>query len=129
MIHDLKYRDLTEKIIGCAIKVHRFFGPGFPEIIYQRCLIIELEKLGLKYLNEEERNIYYENISVGKRRLDVLVENKVLIALKALVEIDKACYNKVINYLKVFNTEVGLLLNFGTESLQFKRFINSKICT
>ena len=112
MIHDLKYRDLTEKIIGCAIKVHRFFGPGFPEIIYQRCLIIELEKLGLKYLNEEERNIYYENISVGKRRLGVLVENKVLIALKALVEIDKACYNKVINYLKVFNTEVGLLLKF-----------------
>lgn len=124
---ELKYSDLTGKVIGCAMKIHRHLGQGFPEIIYKRCLIIELKKLDINYLCEEERVIYYEGESVGKRRLDLLIENKVLIELKASVEIDKANCNQIINYLKIFDIEVGLTLNFGAPSLQFKRFVNSNL--
>ncbi|MFL5810317.1 MAG: GxxExxY protein, partial [Flavisolibacter sp.] len=73
---------------------------------------------------EIEKDIYYYENLVGKRRLDIVVENKVLLELKAISEIDEACYNKIINYLKVFGLEVGLLLNFGARTLQFKRFVN-----
>lgn len=121
---EYKYSDITEKIIGCAMKVHRFFGAGFPEIIYQRALIIELEKIGLKCRSEVEKDIYYEEHFIGKRRLDLLVEDVVLAELKAISELDPASYNKIINYLKVFKIEVGLLLNFGSERLQYKRFVH-----
>lgn len=108
------------------MKVHSYFGMGFPEAIYKRSLLIELEKTGLQYLSEVEKDIYYEGRFIGKRRLDLIIENKVLIELKALKEVDKSFQNQIINYLKVFDLEVGLLINFGTESLQFKRFIHSK---
>jgi GxxExxY protein len=121
-----KFADITEKIIGCAMKVHRYFGLGFPEIIYQRALIIELGKLDLKCRSEVEKDIYYEEKFIGKRRLDIIVEDKVLVELKAVSEIDKSSYNKIVNYLNVFKIEVGILLNFGCESLQYKRFIHSR---
>ncbi len=105
------------------MKVHTYFGPGFPEIIYQRALIIELEKAGLKCKAEVERNVYYEEIFVGKRRLDIIVEDVVLVEMKAISELDAASYNKIVNYLKVFKIDVGLLLNFGMDGLQYKRFI------
>ena len=123
--HDLKYADVTEKIIGCAMKVHRFPGPGFPEVIYKRALIIEFEVLGLNYQSEVEKSIIYENHILGKRRLDLTVNDLILLELKALSELNDACQAQVINYLKVFKLEVGLLLNFGSKSLQFKRFINT----
>lgn len=126
MVEQYKYADITEKIIGCAMKVHRYFGLGFPEIIYQRALIYELEKMSLKCQAEVEKDIYYEEHFIGKRRLDLMVENAVLVELKAISELDKSSYNKVINYLNVFKIDVGLLLNFGCESLQYKRFINTK---
>ena len=119
-----KYADITEKIIGCAMKVHSWFGPGFPEIIYQRSLMVELRKAGLKCESEVERQVFYADTLVGKRKLDIIVEEKVLIEMKALSELDAASLNKTLNYLKVFKMEVGLLLNFGTPSLQFKRFVN-----
>ena len=97
---------------------------GFPEIIYQRALVIELANAGLVYGVEIEKGIYYYESFLGKRRLDIIVENKVLLELKAVSELDEACYNKIINYLKVFDLEVGLLLNFGARCLQFKRFVN-----
>jgi GxxExxY protein len=105
------------------MKVHSWFGPGFPEIIYQRSLLIELEKAGLKCRAEVEKDVFYEETFVGKRRLDVIVEENILVELKAIGELDNSCYNKIINYLRVFKIEVGLLLNFGTQSLQFKRFV------
>lgn len=104
--------------------VHRYFGNGFPEVIYQRGLAIELGKSGLAYGVEVERKIFYQGFLVGKRRLDLIVENKVLVELKAVSELDKACFHQMINYLKLFNIEVGLLLNFGAGSLQVKRFVN-----
>jgi GxxExxY protein len=123
---DLKYHEITGQIIGGAMKVHRYFGPGFPEIIYKRTLVIELEKKHLAYSSETEREIFYEDRFIGKRRLDLLVENNILVELKAVAEINNGCYAQIINYLRVFGIEVGLLLNFGSGSLQFKRFINTK---
>ena len=105
------------------MKVHAHFGMGFPETVYKRSLLIELDKIDLKNEAEIEKDIFYKGIFIGKRRLDLIVEEKVLIELKAIKEVDKSCHNQILNYLKVFGLDVGLLLNFGTESLQFKRFI------
>jgi len=124
-IQDLKYHDLTEKIIRCAMKVHRYFGLGFPEIVYKWALIIELEKIGLKLKQEIERDIIYDDCLIYKRRLDLIVEDVVLVELKAIKEVDNGDYNQILNYLRVFKLEVGLLINFGAPSLQFKRLINS----
>lgn len=124
-VQDLKYKDLTEKIIGCAMKVHRYFGSGFPEVVYKRALIIELRKINISCLEEVVRDIIYDDKVIHKRRLDLLVEDVVLVELKALKEVDNSEMNQVLNYLKVFKIEVGLLLNFGASSLFFKRYINA----
>ena len=123
-----KYRhsELTGMIIGCAMKVHRVIGPGFPEIIYMRCLHIELKKRGMACEIELSKDIFYEGENVGSRRLDLLVNGIVIVELKAIFELENLFYNQVINYLKVFKMEVGLLINFGNTSLQYKRFSNSR---
>ena len=123
---NFKYSDITEKIIGSAMKVHSFFGLGFPEVVYKRALIIELGTLGLQWGTEVEKDIIYQNKLIAKRKLDLIVENKVLVELKALSEVDSRCHTQIINYLNIFRFEVGLLLNFGRESLEFKRFAYSK---
>ena len=124
-IQDLKYHDLTEKIIGCAMKVHRYFGLGFPEIVYKRALIIELKAIGLNLKQEVEKDVIYADQLIYKRRLDLVVEDVILVELKAIKEVDNGDYNQILNYLRVFKLEVGLLINFGAPSLQFKRLINS----
>lgn len=124
--HELKHEALTRRIIGCAMKVHSYLGPGFPEIIYHRSLNIELTKECLKNVSEKARDIYYDGIWVGLRRLDLLIEDVVLVELKATTETKNADYNQIINLLKIFNLEVGLLINFGKPSLEFKRFANTK---
>ena len=125
-MEDYKYSELTGKIIGCAMKVHRVIGPGFPEIIYTRCLLIELKKSSLSCEAEIEKDIYYEGIKVGSRRLDLIVNNTVIVELKAVTEIEPLFYNQIINYLKIFKIEIGLLINFGNTSLQYKRFANTR---
>lgn len=120
-----KYSDITEKIIGCSLNIHKQLGNGFPEIVYHRCLEIEFKKIKLAYKTEFECPIYYENIEVGKRRADFIVENVILVEIKALHGLDDYCISQVLNYLKAFNLEVGLLINFGEKSLKFKRLINT----
>src|SRR5262245_55349075 len=115
-MQDLKHKDLTEKIIGCAMKVHRYFGMGFPEIVYQRALIIEVKKAGLRCAQEVERVIVYDGKTIHKRRLDLIVEDVILLELKAVKEMDTSEINQILNYLRVFQIEVGLLLNFGAPS-------------
>lgn len=122
-----KYSELTEKIIGCAMRVHSFLGNGFPEVIYQRSLAIELEKSNIIFKRELEQDIFYDNVKVGTRIVDFLIEDKVLVELKALGEISDNHYSQVLNYLKAYKLEIGLLINFGAKSLQFKRFINSNL--
>ena len=96
------------------------------ELIYQRCLIIEFRKITLSFLNEVELPIFYDNIDVGKRRVDFLVENKVIIEIKAVSELTDAHLAQALNYLEVLNLEIGLLINFGSKSLEVKRIINNK---
>ncbi len=120
-----KYSDITEKIIGCSFNVHKQLGNGFPEVIYHRCLEIEFNKSGLKYKTESGVPIYYDNIEVGKRRADFVVEDNVLLEIKAMQTIEDICVSQTLNYLKAFNLEVGLLVNFGEKSLKVKRFINT----
>ena len=123
---EYKYSDITEKIIGCAMKVHGKMGNGYREVIYQRCLEIEMGKAGLTFNRELEVNVYYEESIVGKRRVDFLVEDVVSVELKAITELDQENLNQALNYLEAYRKEVGLLINFGAKKLQFKRLINSK---
>ena len=123
---EYKYSDITEKIIGCAMKVHGKMGNGYREVIYQRCLEIEMGKAGLKFNRELEVNVYYEESIVGRRRVDFLVEDVVSVELKAITELDQENLNQALNYLEAYKKEVGLLINFGAKKLQFKRLINSK---
>ncbi len=129
MVNDDKYlhSGLTSGIIGCAMKVHNQLGRGFPENIYQRALAIELGRIDFAFIKEQEWSVFYDNILIGKRRVDFVVENKVMVELKAIGDFIPANYNQIINYLEAFHFEVGLLINFGKTSLEFKRFTNNKI--
>ena len=121
----LKHHDITGKIIGCCFEVHKFLGNGFQEKIYQRALAVELEKVQLSFSRELEVNIYYKDLEnpIGKRRVDFMVENKVLIEIKALSSIQDNHIAQILNYLKAYKIEVGLLVNFGSKSMEFKRYI------
>jgi len=127
MINDeYKYSDITEKIIGCAMKVHSRLGNGFQEVIYQRALAIELAEADMEFAREQEMEIFYKDQQIGTRRVDFFVEGRVLVELKALVQLEDVHLAQAINYLEAFNMEVGLLINFGARSLQFKRLSNNK---
>ncbi|WP_162428702.1 GxxExxY protein [Pontibacter pudoricolor] len=118
--------DITFKIIGCAMKVHSAMGNGFQEVIYQRCLAIELESVGLGFEREKDQTIYYNNIEVGSRRADFIVENNIMVELKALTDLEDVHLAQAKNYVFAFNLPVGLLINFGANSLQYKKIFNSR---
>jgi len=122
-----KYSDITEKIIGACMKIHRHLGSGFQEVIYQRCLEVELRTAGLKFESEKEQNIFYESTCVGTRRVDFLVEEKILVELKAQIKLEHLHLAQAINYLEAFNLEVGLLINFGGRSLEYRRLYNKRL--
>ena len=113
--------ELTYKIIGCAMKVHNTLGNGFQEVIYQRCLAIEMEKQGLGFMREQEMPIFYEGIEVGTRRVDFLVEDQVMVELKALSQLEDVHLAQGLNYLTAYKLDKGLLINFGAKSLEIKR--------
>lgn len=120
------YDQITHKIIGCAMKVHTTLGNGFQEVIYQRALAIEMTKQGLGFKREMEMIIYYEGEDIGTRRVDFFVEDKIMVELKALIELNGTNLNQCRNYLEAYDLPVGLLINFGSKSLQYKRIYNSK---
>jgi GxxExxY protein len=119
-----KYSELTSKIIGCAMEVHKVLGNGFQEVIYQRALAIELAYSGIAYEREKEMPIFYRTEQIGTRRVDFLVEGDVSGELKALTKLEDVHLAQAINYLEAYNIEIGLLINFGAKSLEFKRLIN-----
>src|SRR6187549_172583 len=125
MTTELKYRDITEKIIGASFEVHKFLGNGFQEVIYQRALAWELSKARLSYTREIDQEIFYKELEepIGTRRADFIVEGKVLVELKAIIELQDVQIAQVLNYLKAYRLEVGLLVNFGSKSLTFKRLV------
>ena len=118
--------DLTYKIIGCAMHVHATLGNGFQEVIYQRCLAIAMEKAGLGFARELEMQIYYEGVEVGTRRVDFLVENEVMVELKAVTKTEDIHLAQGLNYLVAYKLDKGLLINFGTKSLEVKRLRHPK---
>lgn len=122
---DLLYKDITEKIIGAAFEVHNFLGNGFQEVIYQRALAWEMSVKGLEFAREIEQNIFYKNLSepIGTRRADFVVEQKVLVEIKAIIQMEDVHLAQALNYLKAYNLRIGLLINFGSKSMQFKRLI------
>jgi GxxExxY protein len=120
---------LTHQIIGCAMKVHSTMGNGFQEVIYQRCMEIEMKKQSLSFVREQKMPIHYEGFEVGTRRVDFLVENKVLVELKAIIRLEDVHLAQGLNYLEAFHLDIGLLLNFGARSLEFKRLMNRKKST
>lgn len=120
----MKDKELTHDIIGCAMKVHSTLGNGFQEVIYQRALAIEMGKKGISYAREMSMDILYEGIHIGTRRVDFFVENKIMLELKAVVELDDRHLAQAMNYCQVYDLPIGLLINFGSRSLTFKRVYN-----
>lgn len=121
-----KFSELTGKIIGCAMNVHNALGNGFQEVVYQRSLEYEMELQKIGFTREFEMPIFYKDKQVGTRRVDFLVENKISVELKALVNLEPVHLAQAINYLEAYNLEVGLLLNFGNTKLEFHRLQNKK---
>ena len=120
----MQYEDLTRKIIGCAMKVHSTLGNGFQEVIYQRAMCIEMDKLSLSFQREMEMTIYYDGIDIGTRRLDFFVEEVIMVELKALIKLEDVHLAQAMNYCQAYNLPIGLLINFGSKSLEFKRVYN-----
>lgn len=122
----MEKNDLTYKIIGCAMTVHQKMGPGFQEVIYQRCLAIELEKAGLGFVREQEQTVYYDGIDVGTRRADFVLEDHVVVEIKALVALEDSHIAQAKNYTVAYDFPKGLLINFGGPSLEYKLMFNPK---
>jgi GxxExxY protein len=123
---EFKYEEITKKVIGAAMKVHAVLGTGFQEVIYQRALEIEFSKWELGFEREFSMPIFYDGQLIGERRVDFFVEGIICVELKAITVLEAVHFAQARNYLEAYNVEVGLLLNFGTSSLEFKRLENPK---
>lgn len=108
------------------MRVHSTLGNGFQEVIYQRALELEMELAGLGFAREMEMPIFYRETQIGTRRVDFYVEDEVMVELKAIIELEDVHLAQAINYLEAYNMKIGLLINFGSKSLQFKRLLNKK---
>lgn len=120
----MKYEEVTGKIIGCAMKVHSTLGNGFQEVIYQRAMAIEMEMQGLGFQREMDMEIFYEGRNIGTRRVDFFVEDKIMVELKAIIKLEDVHLAQAMNYCQAYNLPIGLLINFGAKSLEFKRVYN-----
>jgi len=128
------YNPLTHRIIGCAMRVHSLLGSGFPEVIYQRALGIELEREEVVAQREIETPIYFRGQQIGTRRVDFLVDGPangqpILLELKATTDLTDAHFAQIVNYLEAYRLPIGLLLNFGTTSLQYRRLVKTRFAT
>lgn len=117
---------LTHKIIGCAMEVHNILGNGFQEVIYQRALAIELKEQGVSFLREQEMPLFYKGHEIGSRRADFLVEDKVMVEIKAITKLEDVHLEQGLNYLTAYNLDIGLLINFGGCKLEFKRLFQKQ---
>ena len=117
----MEFKNTTEKIIGSAYTVHNTMGYGFLESVYEKCLLIELRKAGLKCESQKPIVVYYEGEVVGNFIADILVEDAIILELKSVKSIAKAHEVQLVNYLVATGKEVGLLINFGAERVEVKR--------
>jgi len=129
MPEQFKYEALTHNIIGSAMEVHKVLDNGFQEVVYQRALAIELKLRNIPFQREMEMPLYDKGENVGSRRVDFFVDDKIMVELKATIQLDDTNLAQALNYLEAWNMETGLLINFGSRSLQFKRLLNKKYKT
>lgn len=122
----MKHEDLTRKIIGAAMEVHKHLGNGFQEVVYQRALSIEMHLQNIEHEREKEMSLSYKGYDIGTRRVDFFVEEKIMVEIKALINLEDVHLAQAMNYVEAYNMEIGLLINFGAKSLQFKRVHNNK---
>lgn len=113
--------ELTGKIIGCAMEVHQHLGNGFQEVVYQRALSIELNLQGIAHEREKEMPLQYKGQAIGTRRVDFFVAEKIMVEIKAITKLEEVHLAQAINYLEAYHMPIGLLIDFGTPSLQYKR--------
>jgi GxxExxY protein len=123
---EYKFAEITEKIIGASFKVHGTLRNGFQEVIYQRALSLELKTIPLNHIREFEMPIYYLDQQIGTRRVDFLIEEKISVELKAVINLEDVHIAQAMNYLEAYNLEIGLLINFGSKRLQFHCLTNKK---
>lgn len=121
----MDYKELTHNIIGAAMEVHKTLGNGFQEVIYQRALAIELSERNISYSREHNMTIEYKGQDIGTRRVDFFVENVIMVEIKAIINLEDVHLAQAMNYVEAYNLEIGLLINFGSKSLQFKRVHNN----
>lgn len=123
----MKYEELTYKIIGCAMEVHKHLGNGFQEVVYQRALAIEMQLQGIAFSREHEMPLQYKGYNIGTRRVDFFVEETIMVEIKAVINLEDVHLAQAMNYVEAYRLEIGLLINFGAKSLQHKRVHNNKI--
>jgi GxxExxY protein len=123
----MKEQELTHKIIGAAMEVHKHLGNGFQEVVYQRALAIEMQMQNINFVREQEMLLQYKGYNIGTRRVDFFVEEKIMVEIKAVINLEDVHLAQAMNYVEAYNLEIGLLINFGAKSLQFKRVYNNKI--
>ncbi len=110
-------QELTHRIIGAAMEVHRYFGNGFQEVVYQRAFAIEMEMQNIGFVREMEMPLSYKGHDVGTRRVDFFVEDKIMVELKAVINLEDVHLAQAMNYVEAYKLEIGLLINFGSRSM------------
>jgi len=121
----MQHKSLSYEIIGCAMRVHKFLGKGYQELIYQRALEVEFQLAGIKYEREKEMDIIYRNgQKIGNRRVDFLVDEKVMVEIKSIAEVEDGDKMQTNNYCRIYGLPFGMLINFGAKSLQYHRIFN-----
>ncbi len=122
-----KYWELTQRVIQCAYYVHKSIGPGFKESVYQKAMAVEMDYNNVKHDEEMTYNVFHRNILVGGRRVDSLIENCLVVEYKAHKELDDDDLCQGINNVEGSGFELGLLFNFGSRKLQFRRLFNNRL--
>jgi len=117
---------ITREVIGCAMEVHNILGNGFQEVVYQRALSVEMKLRNIGHCREFEMPLSYKGVDVGRRRVDFLVANEISVEIKAVINLEDVHLAQALNYLEAYNLQTGLLINFGSRTLQFKRLFNKK---
>ncbi len=125
ILEDMEYQELTHNIIGAAMEVHKTLGNGFQEVIYQRALAIEMADRNINYSREHNMLIQYKGHDIGTRRVDFFVENVIMVEIKAVINLEDVHLAQAMNYVEAYKLNIGLLINFGSKSLQFKRVHNN----
>lgn len=118
--------EIAYRVIGCGFEVHNTLGTGFQEVIYQRALSAEMLKRGIEHQREVEYTVTYKGSQVGSRRADFIVFDNILVEIKAVSELLPVHLAQSLNYVEAYNLPIGLLLNFGTDTMGIRRVTNNK---